>query len=132
MTLEVTSKTCQNDFKLHTYGWFGLIFENIKSDLPKEVRGQSWPWKSLQKQVKMTSNCTFVNGLGLELRIFYLTHQKRSEAKVDHGGQFKNKSKWLQIVPMLYFDGSDWIFSIVIPNHPLVCNFKSFKVNFSI
>ena len=49
MTSEVTSKTCQNDIKLHTCGWFGMIFEDIQSDLPKEVRGQSWPWRSLQK-----------------------------------------------------------------------------------
>ena len=41
LTSEVTSKTCQNDFKLHTCGWFGMIFENIQSDLPNEVRGQS-------------------------------------------------------------------------------------------
>ena len=41
----------------------------------------------------MTSNFTLVDGLGLELRIFNLTHQKRSEAKVDLGGHFKNKSK---------------------------------------
>ena len=35
------SKTGQNDFKLHSFGWFGMIFENIQSDPPKEVRGQS-------------------------------------------------------------------------------------------
>ena len=27
--------------ELKNYGWFGMIFENIQSDLPNEVRGQS-------------------------------------------------------------------------------------------
>ena len=72
LTSEVTSKTCQNDFKLHTCGWFGMIFENIQSDLPNEVRGQSWPRRSLQKHVKMTSNYILVVGLGWYLRIFRL------------------------------------------------------------
>ena len=43
--------------------------------------------------VKITSNFTLVDGLGLELRIFNLTHQKRSEAKVELRGHFKNMSK---------------------------------------
>ena len=34
----------------------------------------------------MTSNFTLVDGLGLELRLFILTHQKRSEANVDLRG----------------------------------------------
>ena len=34
-------KICQYDFKLHTCGWFGMIFENIQSDPQKEVKGQS-------------------------------------------------------------------------------------------
>ena len=29
LTLEVNSKTYQNDFKIHTCGWFGMRFENI-------------------------------------------------------------------------------------------------------
>ena len=58
MTSEVNSKTGQNDDKLHTCGWFwfGMVFENIQSDPPKEVRGQSRPRRSLQKHVEMTSN----------------------------------------------------------------------------
>ena len=60
-------------------GWFGMIFENIQSDPPKEVRGQSRTWRSLQKHVKMTSNFILV------------------EAKVDLRSHFKNVSKQLQI-----------------------------------
>ena len=85
LTSEVTSKTCQNDFKFHISRWSW------------EVRGQSWPRRSLQKHVKMTSNCILVDGLGWCLRLFNLTQQKRSKAKVDPGGHFKNMSKWLQI-----------------------------------
>ena len=44
----------------------------------------------------MTSNCIFVVGLGLELRIFNLTHQDRSEAKNDLGGHL-NKPKGLKV-----------------------------------
>ena len=40
----------------------------------------------------MTSNFTLVDGLGLELRIFNLTHQKRSKAKVDLRGYVTNMS----------------------------------------
>ena len=76
---------------------YSIVYSIVYSKKLKEVRGQSWPWQSLQKHVKMTSNCIFVDGLGLELRIFNLTHQKRSEAKVDLRGHFKNMSKWLQI-----------------------------------
>ena len=65
MTLEVTSKTFQNDYKFHISGWFGVRIENIQSGLPKEVRGQSRPWRSLQKHVEMTSNFILVDGLGL-------------------------------------------------------------------
>ena len=46
-----------------------------------------------EKKAKIGWNLKIVDGLGLELRIFNLTHQKRSEAKVDLGGQFKNMSK---------------------------------------
>ena len=46
LILEVTSKTCQNDFKLHICGWFGIRFENIQSDPPKEIRGQSQKFTS--------------------------------------------------------------------------------------
>ena len=42
----------------------------------------------------MTSNCTFVDGLGLELRIINLTHHKRSEAKVDLRGYVTNMSNF--------------------------------------
>ena len=52
-----------------------MIFENIQSDPPKEVRGQSRTWRSLQKHVKMTSNFILV------------------EAKVDLRSHFKNVSK---------------------------------------
>ena len=45
----------------------------------------------------MTSNYILVDGLGLELRIFNLTHQKRSEAKVDLGGHFKNMSNYILV-----------------------------------
>ena len=34
-----------------------------------------------------------MNGLGLEVRIFNLTHQMRYEAKVDFGVHFKSMSK---------------------------------------
>ena len=34
-------KKGQNWLELKNYGWFGMIFENIQSDLPNEVRGQS-------------------------------------------------------------------------------------------
>ena len=34
-------KKGQNWLELKNYGWFGMIFENIPSDLPNEVRGQS-------------------------------------------------------------------------------------------
>ena len=81
MTSKVTSKTSQNDFKLHICGWFGFRIENIQFDHPNKVRGQSWPQRSLQKHVKITSNCTFEDCLGLELRIFNLTHQKRSKTQ---------------------------------------------------
>ena len=46
------------------YGWFGMILENIQSDLLKEVRSQSLPWRSYQKHVKMTSNYILVDGFG--------------------------------------------------------------------
>ena len=112
LTLEVTSKSCQNDFKFHISGWFGVRIENIQSDHPKEVRGQSWPRRSLQKQVEMTSNFTLLDGLGLELRIFNLTHQKRSEVKVDLRGHFKNMSKWFQISHLWMVWGQNWEYYI--------------------
>ena len=90
-------KKGQNWLELKKCGWFGVRIENIQFDPPKEIRGQSWPRRSLQKQVKMTSNFTLVDGLGLELKIFNLTIQKRSEAKVDLRGCFKNRLIWLQI-----------------------------------
>ena len=34
-------KKAKNWLELKNYGWFGMIFENIQSDPPKEVRGQS-------------------------------------------------------------------------------------------
>ena len=34
-------KKAKNWLELKNYGWFGMIFENIQSDLPNEVRGQS-------------------------------------------------------------------------------------------
>ena len=94
-----------------------------------------------------------MDGLGLELRIFNLTHQKRWEAKVDLKYHFKNMSKWLQIAHLWMVWGSDWIFSILTPNYSnysnsnysqfqpqtiQMCNLKSFwqvfevtsKVNF--
>ena len=46
-----------------------------------------------EKRPKLVGIKKIVDGLGLELRIFNLTHQKRSEAKVDLGGHFKNMSK---------------------------------------
>ena len=112
LTSEVTSKTCQNDFKLHTCGWFGMILEDFQSDPPKEVRGQSWPQRSLQRCVKMTSNYILVDGLGWYLRKFNLNHQKRSEAKVDLGGHFKNMSKWLQITYLCIVWDDIWEYSI--------------------
>ena len=47
-----------------------IRFENIQSDPPKEVRGKSCSWRSLQKHIKMTSNYIHVDGLGLDWRIF--------------------------------------------------------------
>ena len=47
----------------------------------------------LEKKAKNGWNQKIVDGLGLVLRIFNLTHQKRSEAKVDLGGHFKNMLK---------------------------------------
>ena len=93
-------------------GWFGMIFENIQSDLLKEVRGQSWPWRLLQKHVKMTSKYILVDGLGWYLRIFNLTCLKRSEAKVDLRGHFKNMSKWLQITYLWIVWDDIWEYSI--------------------
>ena len=105
-------KKAKNWLKLKNYGWFGMIFENIKSDLPKEVRGQSWPWRSHQKHVKMTSNYILVDGLKWYLRIFNLTYLKRSEAKVDLQGYFKNMSKWLQITYLWLVWDDIWEYSI--------------------
>ena len=34
-------KKAKNWLELKNHGWFGMIFENIQSDPPKEVRGQS-------------------------------------------------------------------------------------------
>ena len=51
-----------------------------------------------EEKAKIGWNYKIVDGLRLELRIFNLTHQKRSEAKVDLWGHFKNMSKWLQIL----------------------------------
>ena len=90
--------------------------------------------------------------MGWYLRIFNLTHQKRSEAKVELGGHFKNMSKWLQITylwmvweyscfwsdpqgqlwPLTSFGGSDWIFSSLTPNHPQVFNSNQFLAFFPI
>ena len=67
LTLEVTSKTCQNDFKLLLCGWFGMRFENIQSDPPRDVRSQSWPQRSLQKHVKIISNYILLDGLAFEV-----------------------------------------------------------------
>ena len=36
-----SEKKAKNWLQLKNYGWFGMIFKNIKSDPPKEVRGQS-------------------------------------------------------------------------------------------
>ena len=47
----------------------------------------------LGKKAKNWLELKNVGWFGLDLRIFNLTHQKRSEAKVDLGGHFKNKSK---------------------------------------
>ena len=45
-------------------------------------------------QVVMSlSQLKTVDGLGLELRIFNLTHQKMSEAKPDLSGHYKNMLK---------------------------------------
>ena len=38
--LELEKKT-KNWLELKNHGWFGMIFENIKSDPIQEVRGQS-------------------------------------------------------------------------------------------
>ena len=35
-------KKAKNWLELKNSGWFGMIFENIQSDPPKEVRGQSF------------------------------------------------------------------------------------------
>ena len=69
-----------------------------------------------------------VDGLGWYLRIFNLTCLKRSEAKVDLGGYFRNtwSDLWGKLWPLTFFGRSDWIFSNIIPNHPQVCNLKSF------
>ena len=49
----------------------------LTSEAKVDLRGQSWPERSLQKNVKMTTNFILVDGLGLDLRIFNLTRQKR-------------------------------------------------------
>ena len=79
LTSNVAPKTCQNVFELHTCGWFRMRFENIKSDPQKEVRGQ------LTSEVTSKTcqyNFIFVDGLGWDLRIFKLTHQKRSDLRI--------------------------------------------------
>ena len=43
-------KKAKNWLELKYHGWFGMIFENIKS--------------SLQKHIKMTSNYILVDGVG--------------------------------------------------------------------
>ena len=48
---------------------------------------------NLKKKAKNWLELKNVGWFGLDLRIFNLTHQKRSEAKVDLGGHFKNMSK---------------------------------------
>ena len=54
------------------------------------MQAKNW---NLKKMTKIGWNQKIVEGLGLELRIFNLTHQKRSEAKVDLGSHIKNMSK---------------------------------------
>ena len=79
LTSDVAPKTCQNVFELHTCGWFRMRFENIKSDPQKEVRGK------LTSEVTSKTcqyNFIFVDGLGWDLRIFKLTHQKRSDLRI--------------------------------------------------
>ena len=39
--LEGHFKNMSKRLQIYTYGWFWMIFENIQSDLPTEVRGQS-------------------------------------------------------------------------------------------
>ena len=56
-------KKAKNWLKLKNCGWFGMIFENIQSDSPNEVRSQSSSQRPLQKHVKMTSNYILVDGL---------------------------------------------------------------------
>ena len=48
-----------------------------------------------KKRSKMIENLELkiMNGLGLEVRIFNLSHQMRYEAKVDFGVHFKSMSK---------------------------------------
>ena len=57
-------KKAKNWLEIRNGGWFGMILENIQSDLLKEVRSQSLPWRSYQKHVKMTSNYILVDGFG--------------------------------------------------------------------
>ena len=64
-------------------------------------------------QVVMSlSQLKTVDGLGLELRIFNLTHQKRFEAKVDPRSLFKIRLKWLQIASFLMVWSYNWEYSI--------------------
>ena len=126
LTLEVASKTCQNDFKFHICGWFEVGIENIQSDPSKDVRGQSWPrnnffwWvrlKILNSNPKPSTNVKFE----VILTCFWSDLQG-------------------QLWPLTSLGRSDWIFSNIIPNHPQVCNLKSFwhvfevtsKVNFGL
>ena len=70
---------------------------------------ENWNWK---KRPKIGWNKEIVDGLGWYLRIFNLTHQKRSEAKVDLGGHFKSMSKWVQITYFWMVWDDIWEFSI--------------------
>ena len=100
MTSEVTSKTCQNDFKLHTCGWFWMIFENNQSDPPKEVRGQiSSQTIHLQKNIT-ESNCRHQIEFWKSRRVSITANSGKKLAKTKN---LENNTITQQILDWPYF-----------------------------
>ena len=100
LTLEVTSKTCQNDFKLHTCGWFWMIFENNQSDPPKEVRGQiSSQTIHLQKNIT-ESNCRHQIEFWKSRRVSITANSGKKLAKTKN---LENNTITQQILDWPYF-----------------------------
>ena len=154
--------------ELHICGWFGSYLKDIQSELPHEARGQTWPQRSHEQKFmgiaylwmvwelferysikpptwgqrpKLISEVTWTlcqndNNININIKL-KLPHTINKYAIWRHSNMLV---KW-PLRSTLASDLFSWVrASILIPNHPQVCNLKSFwhvfevtsKVNFGL